>query len=291
MALQQESAVGNLLQKHGAMVSGSALSPSSVSSFSSASAGTSTSISVRGSKQNTFAFSSQRIMSTTNMDIRKSNNATIEMAIADFFHWKNIPDSVAEAPRFIRLVRLCPLVREDFVVPHQKQIGGGLLDLNYANVYEQNKAKLLKSAKVFGLAFLGNGPTIHQMTLMNILAMSGAFPPMKISIQDCTKHMVERGKKDALYIANLFDEKVMEYNPLKIFTDVFYFDGASNVQKAGEVLMARFPCSFCFQGSEHVVSLFVSSNTKIKPAKVCLVFALFGYIQSIDSLFFPFYSF
>jgi hypothetical protein len=46
--------------------------------------------------------------------------------------------------------------------------------------------------------------TIHQMPLMNILAMSGTIPPMTISIQDCTKHMAKGGKKDALYIANLF---------------------------------------------------------------------------------------
>jgi hypothetical protein len=45
--------------------------------------------------------------------------------------------------------------------------------------------------------------------------------------------MAEGGKKDASYVADLFDEKVMEYNPLKICTDVFYFDGASNIQKAG----------------------------------------------------------
>ncbi len=56
---------------------------------------------------------------------------------------------------------MCRLVGEDFIVPHQKQIGGDLLDLNYANVYKRNKADLLKFAKVFGLAFLGNGVTIH----------------------------------------------------------------------------------------------------------------------------------
>jgi hypothetical protein len=84
---------------------------------------------------------------------------------------------------------------------------------------------------------------------------------------------------------------MMEYNPLKICTDVFYFDVASNVQKAGEVLMARFPHSFCFHGGKHVVSLFFSSITKIKLVKVCCVFALLGYIQSIDSPFFPYYSF
>jgi hypothetical protein len=68
------------------------------------------------------------------MDIWKSNNATAEMAIANFFHCKNIPDSADELPRFIQLVPVCCLVGEDFVVPHQKQSGGKLLDLNYANV-------------------------------------------------------------------------------------------------------------------------------------------------------------
>ncbi len=161
VVLHQESAVGNLLKKRGTVVSGSVLSPLSESPFSSASAGTSTSISVRGGKQDSFAFSSQRSMSTMNLDIWKSNKVTVEMAIADFLHCKNIPDAVVELPRFIRLVRVCHLVGEDFVVPNQKQIGGDLLDLNYANVYEQNKANLLKFAKVFGLAFLGDGATIH----------------------------------------------------------------------------------------------------------------------------------
>jgi hypothetical protein len=103
--------------------------------------------------------------------------------------------------------------------------------------------------------------------------------------------MAEGGKKDSLYIADLFDKKVMEYNPLKTCTDVFYFDGAFKVQKAGKVLMARFPRSFCFHRGELVLSLFFSSIAKIKPGKVCCVFPLAGYIQSIDSSFFPLYSF
>jgi hypothetical protein len=103
--------------------------------------------------------------------------------------------------------------------------------------------------------------------------------------------MAEGGEKDASYIADLFDKKVMEYDPLKTCTNVFYFDGVSNVQKAGEVLMARFPCSFCFHVGKHVVSLFISSIVKIKLIKVCCVFALLGYIQSIDASFFPLYRF
>ncbi len=85
---------------------------------------------------------------------------------------------------------------------------------------------------------------------MNILAPSGVTPPITISIKDCTSHMVEGGKKDASSIADLFEEKVLEFNLHKIHTDVFYFDGASNTQKAGEVLVDRFQISFCFHGGE-----------------------------------------
>ncbi len=63
---------------------------------------------------------------------------------------------------------------------------------------------------------------------------------------------------------NLFDQEVMEYSPLKTCTDVFYFDGASDVQKAGEMSMARFPCSFCLDRGKHVVSFFFSSIPKVK---------------------------
>jgi hypothetical protein len=74
------------------------------------------------------------------------------------------------------------------------------------------------------------------------------------------------------HIAALFEEKVLEYDPNQVYTDVFYFDGASNVQLTGQVLMAKFPNTFCFHGGEHVVSLFFVSIAKIKPIKVCTSF-------------------
>jgi hypothetical protein len=186
-------------------------------------------------------------MTSVNMDIRKSNNVTVEMAIANFFHCKDLLDVVVESPRYLRLVRLCRLVGDDFVVPIRKKIGGDQLGLNFANIYKQKMEDLLKEVKVFELAFLGDCATIHRMPLMNILAMSGVTPPITISIQDCTSHMAEGGKKDASYIADLFGEKVLEFNPHKIF------EGA--VWKAGE-LVAHFPRLFCVRGGERVVSLF-----------------------------------
>ena len=88
------------------------------------------------------------------------------------------------------------------------------------------------------------------------------------------------GKKDATFIAELFDLKVLEYDPQLLCADVFYFDGASNVQKAGEILMAKFPRSFCFHGGEHVVSVFFSSIAKIKPVKVVHRAMLLNHCQS-----------
>ena len=77
--------------------------------------------------------------SLLNVDIRRSNNATVEMAIADFFHSKNIADAVVELPRFARLVRMCRLIGDDFVLPNRKKNGGELLDLNYESTYKTNK--------------------------------------------------------------------------------------------------------------------------------------------------------
>ncbi len=62
---------------------------------------------------------------------------------------------------------------------------------------------------------------------------------------------------------------------------MFFFDGASNVQKAGQILMAKFPHTFCFPGREHVVSLFFSSIAKIRPIKLlilktCRFYNVFG---------------
>ena len=88
--------------------------------------------------------------------------------------------------------------------------------------------------------------------------------------------MANGGKKDATYIALLFGLKVAEYDPGKVLTDFFFFDGASNVQKGGEILTVQYPMTHCLHGGEYVCSLFFSDIAKFPPIKVCeYVYILF----------------
>jgi hypothetical protein len=63
------------------------------------------------------------------------------------------------------------------------KVGGELLDINYENTYSLNKAELIKEAKVFGFAWMGDGATIHKMPLMNILALNGTTAPMTVFVR------------------------------------------------------------------------------------------------------------
>ncbi len=58
------------------------------------------------------------------MNIRHSNNSILEMAIADFFHCKNIPDCVVESVCFKQLLDKARYVGSDFKTPSRKKIGG-----------------------------------------------------------------------------------------------------------------------------------------------------------------------
>jgi hypothetical protein len=204
--------------------------------------------------------------------IRDANQALMQTAIADCFHSENIPDSVVDSKKFRIMIQLARLVGKDFVFPNRQSIGKELLDLNYQQVFDKNVEQLQKHASTFGLAFLGDGARIKKSPLINILAMCGsAVPPVTLQIKDCSAHMSSGGKKDASYIADLFEAKMSEIDPTHLWTDVIFFDGASNVQKAGRVLTVKFQHAYCFHAGEHVVSLFFASIAKLTPIKVCCV--------------------
>ena len=57
-------------------------------------------------------------------DIQRSNDAQLEMAIADFFHCENITDRVVESTRFKYMLKQARLVGGEFWPPTRKKIGG-----------------------------------------------------------------------------------------------------------------------------------------------------------------------
>ena len=51
-----------------------------------------------------------------------------------------------------------------------------------------------------------------------------------------------------------------------MYVDSIFFDGAANIQKAGEILAVKFPSITVLHGAEHVVSLLFSDIAKRIPA-------------------------
>ena len=85
-----------------------------------------------------------------------------------------------------------------------------------------------------------------------------------LEITDCTGHMEEGGKKDAAFIARKMLPHVDAMTQKKpSVVDIFFFDGASNVQAAGNLLELSYPGATTLHGAEHVAALFFSDVAKI----------------------------
>ena len=95
--------------------------------------------------------------------------------------------------------------------------------------------------------------------MINVLE-AGVYNPAILGTIDCTGHIASGGIKDAPYIASLFMPFIDIINA-RAGTDVVdcvFFDGASNVQNAGEILKVNYPLISVGHGAEHVVALFFS---------------------------------
>jgi Protein of unknown function (DUF 659) len=124
------------------------------------------------------------------------------------------------------------------------------------------KENVAKDAELYGMCLLGDGATVKGMPLMNVLVTTPNSCNV-LDIIDCTEHMEVGGKKDARYIAEMFEEHIEALDPKGIHLNAILFDGASNVQKAGRVIEARYPQVSILHGIEHVVSLFFADVAKL----------------------------
>ena len=102
---------------------------------------------------------------------------------------------------------------------------------------------------------MGDGATTRKMPPFNILAATNRAAPAVMAVHGCSKHLVQGGKKYAKCFAIIFIPQILTLDPRKEHFDLYIVDGVSNVQSAGHVVEAYFPCITTIHGSEHGISL------------------------------------
>ena len=117
------------------------------------------------------------------------------------------------------------------------------------------------------------------MALFNVMVLNGNSYPVVAAIQDCTGHLSQAWKKDALFIADVFSKWLLEFDAEANRMDILYFDGASIVQKAGKLLGVKLPRTRTYHCGcgEHVVALWFSDLAKFPEIRVCFTLFLFSF--------------
>ncbi len=207
--------------------------------------------------------------------------AKLDFAIADLIHAHGLPFSLVEHPRFLQVLQLARNAPVDYLPPSRKRISGELLDKIFDQVQSDGKDLLLKDGKLYGMALIGDGATIKKMPLFNVLVSSPSNPVYVADIISATSNYEKGIRKDASSIAKDCFPIMTSLDPNCKFFDLIMFDGASNVQAAGNVIAEKYPGATVIQGSEHVLSLFCkdvltlpSINSVIKKYK--FIYSIFG---------------
>ena len=191
-------------------------------------------------------------------------SSALTMAVADFIHAEGLPFRLSESPRLALIIKLAKSAPIAYKPPHKMAVSGSLLDLNYTQVKSKTMSRLGKDADVYGVSLFSDGATVKHVPLLNYLGASAVCPPVMLEILDCRDHMTAGGKKDAPYIANQTLTQIGAIGRSKV--DLFFIDGASNMQVAGAVLSLKVPTITCVHAAEHVVALVFSDIAKIPAA-------------------------
>ena len=191
----------------------------------------------------------------------------MNIAIADFLHSHCLPFSLATDPKLAKIIEIGRTLGPNYKPPNRNYISGKYLNALYSTNWTEQMKTLMSEARVFGLTLFGDGATIKTVPLVNVLAAGINNPFALLDIADCTDHLAKGGKKDERYIAKIcmplikqIESEVLDVNGKKSpgVIDLVFFDGASNVQNAGEILRAYNWRITVGHGAEHVVSLFFS---------------------------------
>ena len=189
----------------------------------------------------------------------------LDVVIAHYVIANSLPLSHAEDYLFNRILKYARNTNNTYKPPSKHEISTDLLNATYESYYNDEVSKLMIDASIFGIAIYGDGATINTVPKINILAASAHNPGCVLDVIDCTTQMGRGGKKDATYISNQMLPLMKKIDPKKELISMIAFDGASNVQKAGEIMEKHFTRATVIHGSEHVVNIIFEKITRCAP--------------------------
>ena len=164
--------------------------------------------------------------------------------------------------------------------PNINLISKYLLDVIHDHNMERNLSLIKNESQNFEYLFLGDGATISRIPLLNILISGNTLPVAVLELVGCQGHLEDGGGKYGTFICNRFIEHIIKIDPHKSITDVFMFDGASNVQLDDELLKIYYPKFSVVRGVEHTVPSFLNDFSKIP-----VVNQMITYHKAIYNLF------
>ena len=98
----------------------------------------------------------------------------------------------------------------------------------FENYIKNQREKLLNGADIYGLHFQGDGATIKDTPILNILAGGVCLPVSVQKIVYCTGHITGGHKKDSKFVADSFFDKMNELSPSNICRFTIFFSVSSS---------------------------------------------------------------
>ena len=148
---------------------------------------------------------------------------------------------------------------------------GTLLYNCFDNHIKKQCEKLLNGEYIYGLTFQGDGETIKDTPLLNILAGGFYLTVLVQKILDCTGRITGGHNKDAKFFAKSFFDPINDLDPEKYFVDLHMFDGASVCRTVKKIFKVVYPMLSCIVVSEHIChNLFKGLASIEEIPKLCI---------------------
>ena len=106
-----------------------------------------------------------------------------------------------------------------------------LLDNCFDNHIKNQREKLLNGEDIYGINFHGDGATIKDTPLLNILSRGVHLPVSVQKIVEFTGHITGGHKKDSKFFEESFFDPINDLDPEKKLVDLHMFYGSSVCRK------------------------------------------------------------